>query len=340
MRQQEIDQALNERLELIRDSAAAVVPADGNLARIRQQRFGLADHDPAVWQQMVELGWPAMLISESDGGIGFGMAELCALVDVLGRGLVPEPLAAVAIAAPLLPSAEREAAMAGTHLCLPVWECAPNGASETGSQYAAGVIGARHADSFLLLDASPARLVAASDAAVSEVRTQDGGTIGTVEFSADAALDAGPDSALARERLALATAAYLAGLTQRAFELTLDLLRTREQFGKPVGVFQALQHRCADHLVQIELMRATIQAAALAMDAGGEPATISRAVSRAKARASDVAMSVTRDAIQLHGGIGYADESDIGLYLRKAMTLVNQAGSAGWHRRRYAELTL
>ena len=152
---------------------------------------------------------------------------------------------------------------------------------------------------------------------------------------APADLDAALDEA------ALATSAYLLGVMQRAFEITLDYLRIRRQFDRPIGSFQALQHRCADMKIQIELTRASVASAAMALDAvqhdPSAGADIRRAkVSAAKARASDAAMLVTREAIQMHGAIGYTDEADIGLFLRKSMTLAGLYGSAAVHRRRYA----
>jgi alkylation response protein AidB-like acyl-CoA dehydrogenase len=117
---------------------------------------------------------------------------------------------------------------------------------------------------------------------------------------------------------------------------TLDYLRTRKQFGRAIGSFQALQHRAADLQVQIALTRASVESAAVTLDAGAAASVRRAAVSRAKARASDAAMLVTRQAIQLHGGIGYTDEYDVGLYLRKAMVLANLYGSSSVHRARYA----
>ena len=147
------------------------------------------------------------------------------------------------------------------------------------------------------------------------------------------------DLAEAIEEATLATAAYLLGVIERAFAMTLAYLKTRQQFGKPIGSFQALAHRAADLKIQVALTRASVEAAAVdARYFGGGRRSGSAAVSRAKARASDAAMRVTREAIQMHGGIGYTDEYDVGLYLRKAMVLANLFGSAALHRARYAEV--
>ena len=133
-------------------------------------------------------------------------------------------------------------------------------------------------------------------------------------------------------------AAYLLGTMRRAFAITSEYLGTRTQFDKPIGSFQALQHRMVDLYVQIELTGASVLAAARALEGGDERIAV-LAVSRAKARAADAAMLVGRQGVQLHGGIGYTDEADIGLYLRKAMTLANLYGGSAAHRARFAAAT-
>ena len=125
---------------------------------------------------------------------------------------------------------------------------------------------------------------------------------------------------------------------EQAFRLTLEFLKTRHQFGKPIGSFQALQHRAADLKLQQELTRASIAAAASTLDGVAARPARQAAVSRAKARAATAAMLVTRQAVQLHGGVGYTDEYDVGLYLRRSMVLSNQFGSATAHRARFARL--
>jgi alkylation response protein AidB-like acyl-CoA dehydrogenase len=122
---------------------------------------------------------------------------------------------------------------------------------------------------------------------------------------------------------------------ERSFAMTLDYLRTRQQFGRPIGSFQALQHRAVDLRIQIALTRASVEAAAATLDAGCTATQRQAAVSRAKARAAEAAMLVTRAAVQLHGAIGYTDEYDVGLFTRKAMVLANAFGSAALHRRRF-----
>ena len=197
------------------------------------------------------------------------------------------------------------------------------------------------ADAFLVCTPDGLALVdaRASGVSVALAATQDGGSYGTVHFDNAAAEPVPGDPADAIEEATLATAASLLGLMEQCFALTLDYMRTRKQFGRPIGSFQALQHRAADLKLQIALSRASIEAAAATLDAGAALPARRVAVSRAKARAADAAMLVTRQSIQLHGGIGYTDEYDAGLYLRRAMVLANSFGSARLHRARFAALS-
>jgi alkylation response protein AidB-like acyl-CoA dehydrogenase len=123
-----------------------------------------------------------------------------------------------------------------------------------------------------------------------------------------------------------------------AVGMTVDYLKTRVQFGKVIGSFQALQHMAIDAKLEVELTRASVEDAALQWDRSGPTDASYAAVSRAKARASAAALKVTRDAVQMHGGIGCTDDHDIGLYLRKAMVVSAQFGSAKAHRARFAAL--
>ena len=127
------------------------------------------------------------------------------------------------------------------------------------------------------------------------------------------------------------------GLVAGEVERTLDYLRTRVQFGKPIGSFQALQHRAVDMYVQKELSRATLGAAlAAANEPGCTPERRAAAASSAKARASQAALAICKEALQMHGAIGYTDEYDLGLYFNRALVLSAWLGNAGAHRSRYA----
>jgi len=139
-----------------------------------------------------------------------------------------------------------------------------------------------------------------------------------------------------RDLLAMTTGAALVGVSAVALDMTLDYIKYRQQFGKALGSFQALQHRVADCFVDIELNRSLVYRVAASYDAGqGHPAM----AAAVKARTSRVALAVTRNALQLHGAIGYTDEHDIGLYYKRAIALAALYGNDINQTARFSALT-
>lgn len=136
------------------------------------------------------------------------------------------------------------------------------------------------------------------------------------------------------------TSVELLALVRSMLAMTQDYLRTRVQFGKPIGSFQSLQHRAVDLLIQQELTASVVAQAVALLDApdGGASAR-SALASRVKSRASDAGLQVAREAVQLHGAIGVTDEYDLGLYLQRALVLAAWLGNGTQQRRRYADLT-
>ena len=340
----------NESVRLIRESAAGLAPRTGDFRRIRTLRFNDPGFDRAVWKQMCEMGWPGLRLPEDAGGSALGMAEYCAIAEEMGAALAPEPLIPVAMAARALAGTPHVGAiLAGERVVIPAWQERPNTLDTVGDTTLAGgrangrkvfVPMAAGADAFLVSGKDGLALVESDAPGVSlEIeRTQDGGNFGTLSLANAPCTPVTGDLATGLEEATLATAAYLLGAMDRVFTMTVDYLKTRVQFGKPIGSFQALQHRAADLKIQVSLSRASVESVATALDNGlAGPARLA-AVSRAKARASESGMLVCRQAIQLHGGIGYTDEADPGLFLRKAMVLCNLYGSATLHRTRFAAL--
>jgi alkylation response protein AidB-like acyl-CoA dehydrogenase len=138
------------------------------------------------------------------------------------------------------------------------------------------------------------------------------------------------------DRATAGLCAEMLGGMREAFDLTLAHLKTRQQFGVPIGSFQALKHRAADCFVEIELCRSAVLAALAALDAG-ETETRSL-VSLAKARCSDAYVHVTNEAVQMFGGVGMTDEYDIGFYMKRARAAEMTFGDAAFHRDRWATL--
>jgi alkylation response protein AidB-like acyl-CoA dehydrogenase len=335
-----------EHIQMLKDSAAGIAPRKGDLKRIRALRFTEPGFDRATWRKMCDMGWLGLRVPEDAGGSGLGMREFCGLAEELGAGLAPEPLIPAAMAAALLPADHLPDLLSGDRIVLAAWQEQPNSLALTGAtemrdgRLNGGKIFvpmAAGADAFLVTVPGGVALVDrdAPGVHVEIHKTQDGGNYGTLIFDNAPAQHIEGDATDALEQTIMASAAYLFGLMDRAFAITLDYMKTREQFGHKIGSFQALQHRAADMQIQLSLTRAVVKSAAVAMDRERDQRARQAVVSRAKIRASDAAMTVTRTCIQLHGGVGYTDAYDIGLFLRKAMVLAPLYGSPSAHRARF-----
>jgi alkylation response protein AidB-like acyl-CoA dehydrogenase len=336
----------SESIRMIRESAAGLAPRTGDFRRIRALRYSEPGFDRDVWKQMCEMGWIGLLVPETHGGSGLGVREFCALAEELGASLLPEPLIPAACAAMLLPEHHIDTVLTGERIVLPAWQEKPHSIDLVGDCELDGgrlhgrkmfVPMAAGADAFLVTVKDGLALVErhAPGVIVDIHQAQDGGNFATVTFDGAPAVHVDGDAREALEIAALATGACLLGAMDRVFGITMDYLKTREQFGRKIGSFQALQHRSADLKIQLELTRAVIDAAARTLDESSDARKRMAAVSRAKARASEAASVMTRGCIQLHGGIGYTDAADPGLFLRKMMVLAPLFGSASVHRARY-----
>ena len=172
-------------------------------------------------------------------------------------------------------------------------------------------------------------------------QTVEGRKLATLSLS-DAPADLIPPHASSRNAVdalhnlaLLALSAELLGVMEKAQEMTLDYLRIRKQFGKLIGSFQALQHQAVNLYIRIEATRSLVFQVAANNDAYCIDPAMAIAV---KAKASEEALVVTEACIQQHGGIGFTDEHDIGLYLKRAMLLSSLFGNAAAQRRRYVEI--
>ena len=336
-----------ESLRLVRDSAASVVPREEGPQRIRSLRFREPGFDLRLWKEMCGLGWPGLRIPEGHGGSGLDVAAFCAVARELGAALAPEPFIAVASAARHLTGERLAGVLRGDLLIVPAWREHPHDfAPANRTRLRDGrVSGTKHlvsdavaAHAFVVSTKDGLALVErdAPGVTVSSIGLHDGG------FAADLRLDDAPAEPLTGslegtlEECALANAAYLQGAMESAFDMTIAYISVRKQFGRPIGSFQALQHRAVDMKIQIELARAVIDEAAASLDQGrGDLKDRQALVSRAKMRAADAAMQVAKECVQFHGAIGMTDECDIGLYARKILTVHNDWGSVTAHRQRF-----
>lgn len=367
-----------EQRRMLAASAAAFVERSGGIARARRLRGARTEHDPELWRTMAALGWLGILVPQRYGGLGLGLGEMAVVARELARALAPEPLTAVAVlAATVLARCQNEARkrealahlVSGQSIPALAWQeepaaldCSslatraqPRGEGFCLSGAKRFVCGAAQADAFLVTARGPRGLVlawlprGAAGVRLALEPLADGRFFGALALeeafvprshvlatgaAARAALEHAFDCAC------VIAGAELLGVMEGAFALTLDYLKTRVQFGRPIGAFQALAHRAADLHVQKELAAAVLEQAAARLDCDPTPAQRAAAASRVKARCAEAALAVTRAAIQLHGAIGFTDEHDAGLYLKRALVLAAWLGDALWHRRRYAVLTV
>jgi alkylation response protein AidB-like acyl-CoA dehydrogenase len=333
----------------------------------------LAQSDDALsedlWREISDLNWPGLLVSEQYGGQGLGTVELVVLMEQLGYALVPGPVFSNTLAALALEAAasdeQRErylAPLASGELrgTLALWDrgagWTPEDITLEPERANAGyvlngeklfVLDAGSAD-FLIVGATGDRRFIVDRAAdgvtvtptptIDATRKQYAVKLAAVKVSEDAAF--GGDGALstARDRAYVALAAELTGVAQRALEMAVEYAQERKQFGRPIGSYQAVSHRCAEMLLETEGARSASYYAAWAAD--NEPETAPLAASMAKAYASDAACRVTGASLQVHGGIGFTWEHDLHLYLKRARCAAIYLGDSRWHRERVATLVI
>ena len=361
---------LDEAQTILRESADKLVERHAGPARFRELRTTEHGFDPARLAVVAEAGWLSLLVPEERDGLGLGTTEAALVLESAGRGLMTEPIAAVMAAAraaasgPAAMGATLEELMSGGSVILPALhdpaaddpagarvQATPAGSDFKLSGRTGAVPGAPAADGFIVNARSGDGTVVClvpRDAHGLEIQ-QRGRVDGTghatlalndVAVPADAVMASGAQgtevAAATLDLVLLGTSAEMLGIMEQGLALAVDYLGTREQFGRPIGSFQALQHRAVNDHVDIELTRSLLYQVCAAMDDGRGNRAMVAAV---KARASDAVLSVTKSMVQMHGAIGFTDEYNASLYLRRAMALSSQYGNAAWHRKRYARLS-
>jgi alkylation response protein AidB-like acyl-CoA dehydrogenase len=363
---------MDDTLRQLADAAASFAKPDA--ARIRKLRSNADGFDRAMWRAIADQGWLSILVPESAGGLGLGLEAATIVAERLGYAGYREPYAAVGtLAATCLAASDNRDArdrflpglLAGSLLATVAWQGEQSGLQVDGTAINETGTGATRTLTgsvcYVPVPSAALFIVAVRAAEGLALHGVERGTAGLTiqnEPLADGAYQArltfdavrvNDATRLASARAAsnilqtaidttlLIVSAELVGLMERVIELTLDYLRTRKQFGKAIGSFQVLQHRAVDLWIQKELSRAAVTAAVRAFP-NASLVVRGAAASGVKARASQAAMLVCNQAIQLHGAIGFTDEYDLGLYVNRALVLSAWLGNATEHRRRYAQL--
>jgi alkylation response protein AidB-like acyl-CoA dehydrogenase len=361
---------LTDEQQAIKSTAREFLAARYKSERIRELAESEHGFEQSDWEEMAELGWPGLALPEEWGGQGLGIVDLAVLFEEIGYALAPSPLLSATVAGLALaingrneqkdrwlrPLASGEAR--GTVALFDAGTPARIGdfTMEAGADGDGVVL---EGEKVLVMDAASADffLVATSDGRRYLVERDTDGVSVTAEKSidltrrlysvrfdgvkvgADATMNGGQEDYLpVLWRACVAIAAESTGIAQRTMEMAVSYAKDRQQFGRPIGAYQAVSHRCAQMLLETENSRSAVYGAAWAADA--EPESLPLAASMAKAYASDAGWRVPDASIQVHGGIGFTWEHDLHFFLKRGKANAASFGDARWHRDRVADLVL
>lgn len=365
-------------LDMLRDAATDFLNGQAGRERLRGWIGAPRPVERALWHNSAAQGWTGVMLEEDLGGVGLGLRGAAVLCEEAGRHAYAEPLVAAVVMPSVLLTAAKQAGapragalleqlLAGESLLAFAWQEVPGQVAlpEGGATLLDGRLsGARmfvqgcEADSSVLVWSHECGepVIVALDAGAAgvthSVRAAGLGSHAELRFDA-VRIDAGAvllrgDAAARAGRRAIAAAriaaaAELAGLASGCLAQTLEHVRSRQQFDRALGSFQSVQHRCVDLHIEIELARAGWLNALDMYEACARddelPDGAEAAICAAKARAGDAAVRVGREAVQLHGAMGFCEEVDIGLYLRAALHGSAWLGNGMALRRRFAALT-
>lgn len=368
---------LNETQTLFQRSARELFAQECPPTLVREMIEKNEPYSDVVWNTLVEQGWTGLIFSEEDGGQGLGMVEMAVAFEEMGRALLPGAfLSTVALAGSLIETAcspdyraRRLKAIcegqskATVALLEETADWDPDAVAMTATLVDGGyklagkklfVSDASVADFIVSVARTGSGLVLAfvdSKATGVSIKPMPGidatRSLAAVEFN-DVVVNAEDviaDSSKARAALehaidiaTLALSAEMVGGMQWLLEASVEYAKTRKQFGKPIGQFQAVQHHCANMLLMTESARSAVYYAAWEM--GNTPEQAPLAVSMAKAYASDGYREVGNLAIQVHGGIGFTWDENVHFYYKRAKASELMFGDATYHRERIASLTI
>ncbi|MEJ5254105.1 MAG: acyl-CoA dehydrogenase family protein [Acidimicrobiales bacterium] len=341
-----MDFELSDEQLALRDAARELLGGYASSTRVRAVVDAGGGYDPELWAAMVEQGWTAVALPEALGGLGLGFVEVAVLLEQVGAHVAPAPVLQQIVALAMLSEAAPEwiqPLVSGASIATIAWS--PVAAEPAGD----GWVLTGRAEPAVYAPSADVAVVRSPDA-VFAVDLRDGvrptaepamdrtREVGWLVFDRTPALRIGGADALERfgDLGATAYAAELLGIAARSLDLAVAYAKQREQFGRPIGSFQAVKHRCADMLVDVEGMRSCVYYAAWCVAADDPDRSI--AASTAKTWCSDAARRVTASTLQVHGGIGFTWESDVHLFLKRSQLDERAFGDAVFHRRRLASL--
>jgi alkylation response protein AidB-like acyl-CoA dehydrogenase len=353
---------LNESQEFLRDGARKFFAGECPITEVRRLMETDTAFDPNLWAKLAEQGYTGIIFPEEFGGVGLGIVELILLMEEAGRALLPGPFFSTVVMAGSLLDATATKEQKRKYLeplcrgevraSVAFFEA--EGSWDPADLRLTEVNGRLQGEKLFVPDAAVADwiLVVARngvflvDAKAPGMRVEPlygmdlTRKLYSLQFDNSPAEKLGETTGLSRPR-AIATAALAAemvGGMQRTLDITVDYAKTRKQFGKPIGSFQAVQHQCADIYLETESARSAVYYAAWALEQHAPDAAA--AVSIAKLYASDASRTVGNRGIQVHGGMGFTWENDLHLYYRRAKASETMFGDATFHREQLARLTV
>jgi alkylation response protein AidB-like acyl-CoA dehydrogenase len=353
---------LSESQEFLKDSARKFFACECPSAEMRRLMETDTAYDAALWSKLTDQGYTGIIFPEEYGGVGLGKVELMLLLEEMGRALLPGPFFSTVVLAGSVLDAVATPAHKAKYLApichgkaratVAILEASVNWnlrdlqlsathGKLTGKKFF--VSDAAVAD-FILVVTRNGVFVVDSKALGLKISPMSGMDLTrklyVVEFSNTPAEQISASSGLARpfDIASAALAAELVGGMQRTLDITVEYAKTRKQFGKPIGMFQAVQHQCADMYLETESSRSAVYYAGWALEENSPDAAT--AVSIAKMYASDAARTVGNRGIQIHGGMGFTWENDVHLYYRRAKASETAFGDATFHRERIASMVI
>ena len=323
----------NEEQQLLADSVRRFLQKDYDFEARRKILAAPAGWSESVWATFAEMGLTGLPISTDYGGFGGGAVDLMSVMEAFGEALVVEPylptlLGALAIAKggdarqkqavlPLVAQGKMRLALA------------------TGPR---GVLGAPMADLVVFGAEGKLRILERSKVEVKAYRTVDDLAAGDIRFDGKGEALAGGALDEVLDFGAALSCAEAVGAMKFACDTTLEYLKTRRQFGVPIGAFQALQHRMVDMFISYEQAKSMACLACSKVDSSVDARERAKAISAAKIKIADAARHISQESVQLHGGMGMSEELKVSHTFRRLTALGRRFGDADHHLARFASL--
>ncbi len=372
-----MDFGFSEEQDLLRQSAADLLKNECPMTYVRQMMEDDRGYSDELWNKMAALGWMGLIFPEEFGGLGLNLVDMVVILEEMGRVVLPGPffstvaLGGLAILEagsdeqkknllPDIAAGQTKATLAFLEENARWDEQGVNlTATKSGSEYQLSgvklfvpdahvadtiVCAARTSEgiSLFVVDSQQAGVSTTLLKTMDQTRKLCEVRLDNVQLGADAVLGTPGQAwkALSRvlDQSKVALSAEMSGGAQQVLDMSVEYAKVREQFGRPIGSFQAIQHKCADMLVQVESAKSATYYAAWAVANDGEDAPLAAAM--AKAYCSDAYRKVSADGIQIHGGIGFTWEHDMHIYFKRAKGSEVTFGDATWNREIVAQHTL